>query len=353
MAGAEDEDLGAQMTAEPLFSIVIPVYNAERFLRNCLESVRVQAVGDWECICVDDGSTDGSGTILDDYAARDRRFIVLHQANAGVSVARNRGMDMAHGDWLSFIDADDWVSPDYLSSFVAFGTKRDVNFFPPTFHWPDGETRIYDLPDLSVAEGESFSDFCHRLAFNETPRNLFGYTWNKFFRRELVVASGARFVEGLSASEDEIFTLAVCRAANSAALLHAPVYHYRLGEGGLTATDKGREIGSVLCRHYAAAAEADPRPGIVRLCMTRIYMELFWTAVDRPLSAAIGRICSFCRLHDEQRDYGRLKPRLIIRLARLPLVLGPLALVAFFSVSHIRNQRRKRLRTGVWDRRFE
>ena len=88
-------------------SVVIPVYNVEPYLHTCLDSVLNQTSSDWDCVCVDDGSTDGSGCILDEYAARDSRFTVIHQPNGGVSSARNRGMDVATGGLVAFLDADD------------------------------------------------------------------------------------------------------------------------------------------------------------------------------------------------------------------------------------------------------
>ena len=92
----------------PFFSIIIPVYNVAPYLRECLDSVLAQTFKDWEAICIDDGSTDGSGEILDEYGARDKRFRVLHQGNAGVSAARNRGLEEAKGEWVLFMDPDDF-----------------------------------------------------------------------------------------------------------------------------------------------------------------------------------------------------------------------------------------------------
>lgn len=93
------------------FSIIIPVYNVDPYLRECLDSVLSQTFSDWEAICVDDGSTDGSGAILDEYAEKDARFRVIHQKNAGVSAARNVALDCARGEWIGFLDADDvWAS---------------------------------------------------------------------------------------------------------------------------------------------------------------------------------------------------------------------------------------------------
>ena len=100
----------------PLFSIIIPVYRNEKQLAACLDSVRKQTLEDWECLCIDDGSTDGSGTILDEYARKDARFRVIHKRNEGVSAARNLGISLAHAPHLAFVDADDRLLPETLQA---------------------------------------------------------------------------------------------------------------------------------------------------------------------------------------------------------------------------------------------
>ena len=107
----------------PKFSIIIPVYNVAPYLRECLDSVLAQTFTDWEAICVDDGSTDGSGAILDEYAAKDSRFRVTHQANAGVSAARNAALDVADGEWVMFLDADDVWSVHCLGTIEQVAAK--------------------------------------------------------------------------------------------------------------------------------------------------------------------------------------------------------------------------------------
>ena len=91
----------------PLFSIIIPVYRSGPFLRDCLDSIRNQTLTDWECICINDGSPDDSGAILDEYARKDARFTAIHQDNRGVSAARNAGLSVARGNWTAFVDGDD------------------------------------------------------------------------------------------------------------------------------------------------------------------------------------------------------------------------------------------------------
>ena len=102
-----------------MISIIIPVYNVSQYLDECLKSVSAQTYTDWECILIDDGSTDNSGDICDRWCVKDPRFRVIHQANAGVSAARNKGIDLAQGDYITFIDSDDWVDDDYLDLLHA------------------------------------------------------------------------------------------------------------------------------------------------------------------------------------------------------------------------------------------
>ena len=103
----------------PFFSIIIPVYNIDHYLHECLDSILGQSFEDWECVCVDDGSTDDSGAILDEYVEIDKRFIVLHQSNAGVSAARNAALDIARGNWIWFVDGDDAIHRHALEWAVA------------------------------------------------------------------------------------------------------------------------------------------------------------------------------------------------------------------------------------------
>ncbi len=107
------------------FSIIIPIYNVMPYIRECLDSVLAQTFSDWEAVCVDDGSTDDSGIILDEYAAKDKRFVVIHQPNTGVSVARNTAMKVANGEWVTFLDGDDKIDPGRLQALSAIISMRE------------------------------------------------------------------------------------------------------------------------------------------------------------------------------------------------------------------------------------
>ena len=98
-----------------MISVIVPIYNNEKYLAKCIDSILVQEYRDFELILIDDGSRDGSGSICDQYAIQDERIVVIHQKNKGVSVARNKGLSIARGNYVTFIDSDDWVMPEYLS----------------------------------------------------------------------------------------------------------------------------------------------------------------------------------------------------------------------------------------------
>lgn len=146
-----------------MVSVIIPVYNSIKYLDDCVYSIVKQSVNDWECILVDDGSTDGSGQKCDEWKKKDERIRVIHQQNGGVSKARNRGIEEAKGDFIVFVDSDDWVSEDYLAALinatkaelVVSGIRQvkangnDVNYKPScrkTFNLDkDGIEEIVDL----------------------------------------------------------------------------------------------------------------------------------------------------------------------------------------------------------------
>lgn len=168
---------------KPLISIIVPVYNVAPYLRECLDSICAQNFKDWEVICVDDGSTDGSSAILEEYSTKDSRFRVIHQHNEGVSIARNRGIDVAVGEWLYFIDADDIIvngALDILSHLVD-DDKYDAYFL-------GGPIYFTDAPPISATGTNKI------IMDIKTPQSgkallltgkLWGWPWIRFLRKSL------------------------------------------------------------------------------------------------------------------------------------------------------------------------
>lgn len=124
----------------PLVSVVIPVYNVESYLHQCVDSVIAQTYQNWECVLVDDGSTDKSGAICEEYAQKDKRIKVVHQRNCGLAVARQTGLDNINGVFICAIDADDWIDSDHIDNMVkvAIQKKADIVINPYYMNYPDG-----------------------------------------------------------------------------------------------------------------------------------------------------------------------------------------------------------------------
>lgn len=207
----------------PLFSIIIPVYNVASYLRECLDSVLGQTFTDWEGICVDDGSIDGSGAILDEYAAKDKRFMVIHQKNAGVSAARNAAMELMTGKWFLFLDGDDILRTDALStigSCIDEASAVDGILVQPSIPWWNGS----EIPEKKVKT--------RILIEKATKEDLFlgpnaanGFPFSRIYKRE--VFAKLRFPEGMKMAEDVCFWFdALCLDARWT-ILNAEYYLYR------------------------------------------------------------------------------------------------------------------------------
>ena len=154
------------------FSIVIPVYNVAPYLRESLDSVLAQTFTDWEAICVDDGSTDASGAILDAYAAKDARFKVIHQSNGGVSAARNVALEKVQGDWVGFADPDDVLHRDWLSNFKQLIDSHDVDIVRGAYTLWDGSR---PLPEVDGCGGGHPPLVGRRRAFQRRGNRLEGW----------------------------------------------------------------------------------------------------------------------------------------------------------------------------------
>lgn len=168
-----------------MVSIVIPVYNVEKYLRQCLDSVVCQTFKDIEIIIVDDGSQDNCGSICDEYAAKDKRITVIHQQNKGLSEARNAGIEAASGEYFMFIDSDDWVEPDLLKKLCDTAFENDADMCCCTHKRQEGK-RVYvrkgrsePLEDMEIYEGDrKIEAFIRDRRFTNT-------AWAKLFSAEL------------------------------------------------------------------------------------------------------------------------------------------------------------------------
>lgn len=223
------------MNPSPLLSIVIPIYNAARFLPRCLESLIGQTYTNLEIICVDDGSTDDSGRILDEYAARDARLKVLHRENAGVSAARNRGMALATGELITFVDADDWLEPGAYEQVIPCMQKGvDLVCFGS---YVDGKVEDCCLAGMKEHQRVKFAgvqDAAQCIQRTDV------FVWNKLFRKSIITAKGIRFPEDITCGEDAAFYFCYASVADKAFYLQEKLYHYVQQEGSAMARFRQR-----------------------------------------------------------------------------------------------------------------
>ena len=214
------------------FSIIIPVYKVESYLRDCLDSVLGQTFAEWEAICVDDGSTDGSSDILADYASRDSRIHVITQANGGLSAARNTGLGHARGDYILFLDSDDWLEPDTLNCIHSSLTTHPSSL--PTDLLCFGGWREEQEERLAPSTYPTGWDYYNHqaLAHHDFP---FVCVVLRCYRRLFLEHNNLRFREGIL-HEDNHFTPRACLAAGKVAVIANPLYHYRIREGSIMTT---------------------------------------------------------------------------------------------------------------------
>ena len=205
--------------AIPKISIIIPVYKAELYLSRCLTSIVQQSFTDWECILVDDGSPDTSGIICDEYAKKDSRFRVIHQKNLGASAARNVGLDTALGEWINFVDSDDWIDSNMYKEILCAASeyKSDIVLFGVWDEYKDRKKTF--CPKLSSQKNKIINSFA------KYP-NYLNYPVNKLYKRSLLQHNNIRFPVGIKTCEDLFFNINAFLYANSIYQLKKSFYHY-------------------------------------------------------------------------------------------------------------------------------
>lgn len=208
-------------------SIIIPIYKVERYLERCINSVLLQSFSNIEIILVDDGSPDNCGKICDDFASRDPRIVVIHKQNGGLSSARNAGIDIAKGDYLMFIDSDDYVEPDFCEKAYYFVTNNNVlcASFGYYEHWSDRTDEFH----TSEAKLISANDAIKKLITRDDV--IFNFAWNKIYHKSLF--KNIRYPEGRY-YEDQGTTYKLFDAANNIYIAPTMLYHYNRRQETIT-----------------------------------------------------------------------------------------------------------------------
>lgn len=207
-----------------LLSIIVPVYNVKPYLEMCVESIMKQTYTELQIILVDDGSTDGSQTVCDELAQKDSRIAVIHKENGGPSTARNSGMEIAAGEFITFVDSDDWIEPNMYHDMITQLEKYDADMAVCSFYEckDDEKKAVGDSKCIKILNTEDIFSNKNQLRF---------LVWNKIFRKSLV--EKLRFVPG-QGYEDFHFCRQAFLQTRRLVYLDVPFYNYRISRPGNT-----------------------------------------------------------------------------------------------------------------------
>ena len=223
----------------PKISVIVPVYNAEKYLTECVDSILAQTLRDIEVILVDDGSTDSSPALCDAYAEKDHRVKVIHKSNGRAASARNAGMKIAQGEYIAFVDSDDWIDPEMYEKMLAAGADvclcdyvrfKGSQEFPFTQH--NIREGFYDKAQIR-------KEIYPHLVMDGVEYPITISNWAMLIKRTVIVENNLSYREDILISEDAPFGSEVLYCANSFAYLKGQeFYHYRMTEGSASKTYK-------------------------------------------------------------------------------------------------------------------
>ena len=309
----------AQNPSELLISIIVPVYNVAPYLDKCLESLCAQTYRNLDIILVDDGSNDKSGEICDIWQAKDPRIRVIHQQNAGVSCARNAGLEICTGDLISFVDSDDWLELQMFEMLVSCLTESGADAAMCGFvDYPHGapvEKGVFPTPPC---------DFTGTVYQMMRRNGYFTSLWAKLFRRDLVFRAGGpvRFDPALAFGEDEVWLLEVLRHCERTAFLPEALYYWRAREGSVTRSDTLTEKQMSIFEAKTQALRLLPDDAAIQtLARGRCYNDCFYLKV---LAYCTGDKAAFKtasrRLRPMWRDWTRSGDVIFLRKCKVLMV---------------------------------
>lgn len=215
----------------PTVSIIVPIYNAEKYIERCVDSIVSQEYRDIEIILADDGSSDASGSLCDEFAERDSRITVIHKENTGVSDTRNVAIEAACGEYLQFVDSDDWLAPNATEILVRTAKNNNCDLVIADFYRVVGE-RVSQKGDIDTDELMTREEFAEYMMQN--PADFYyGVLWNKLYKREIVKKHNLCMDRNISWCEDFMFNLEYIRFAERFMAVQVPVYYYVWRKGSL------------------------------------------------------------------------------------------------------------------------
>ncbi|OAS85130.1 glycosyltransferase [Metabacillus litoralis] len=224
---------------KPKISIIVPIYNVENYLGRCFDSLLTQDLKNFEIIAINDGSTDSSMKILKKYAVMDHRIVIIEKQNNGVSSARNDGISQAKGEYIGFVDPDDWIGPQMYKDMLKIAEEDHIDIVMCTYIREFGthsKEKTFDLPErCNYFHDDVQNNIMRRLVgpLNEEVANpelldAWGTVWSKLYRTELIRKNNIRFIDlnEIGSNEDTLFNIHASYYAKSFVFLNKPYYHY-------------------------------------------------------------------------------------------------------------------------------
>lgn len=238
-----------------LLSVIIPIYNVERYIKECFDSLCKQPVADIEYICIDDGSTDNSGKICDEYAKRDKRFVVIHQSNQGVSAARNHGLLYAHGSYITWVDPDDFVSDEWYTNVEECIKQTDCDILIFDYKIIKNN-KILDKKYKNKSGKINTKEFLYDIVDDQ---KIQSQLWQKVFKRELF--DGIVFPTNVVCMEDYAVLHDIIEKSENIYYMHKYLYFYRVRNDGLVKSinlDKSYFCYKIAKKRYESLLERYP-----------------------------------------------------------------------------------------------
>lgn len=281
------------------YSIIVPVFNVESVLKRCVDSIIKQTITDFECILVDDGSTDRSGEICDKYSKEDKRIKVIHTSNAGVSKARNIGLSMAQGINIVFVDSDDFVEPYFLSAFEA----QDFDLIMASSYTREEDLSIKTKNSLDNKKLYNLDDTLLISILNSWQSQI---VWAKCFKRRIIESENILFIDDCNYGEDTIFVATYLKNCSSVCMIDQCIYNHCLYERSTLSKliydekiEKYHKIVEVICKLFSGRKQIQTALlkkywWIIELEIKQIFMddtitsrlktEIVYSYLEKPMS---------------------------------------------------------------------
>ncbi len=284
---------------EKLISIIVPVFNTKEFIQRCVESIINQTYDNLEIILIDDGSTDGTGAICDSLSKRDKRIFVIHKENGGSTSARNAGLDVAKGEYIGFVDSDDWIEPDMYELLLKGCVDDNADICVGRQFLDRGETTHIEA-NRSIVSGvlqKKNNEIIHHIIYSDDykTRGISPNIWDKLFKVELIKKHQSLVDEKTKFAEDDLCVYSALLEANRVCFIDKPVYHYCRRDDSVTSKpdEEYFEKITLFYKQMKSVFEEHPESELLMNKLNRYMIEFILRGVNKSFGFGFGNVIPF------------------------------------------------------------